>query len=368
MASSPKKRRIFELDLLRGFFIIVIIIDHLQFWPSPLTYITGEGRLWVSAAEGFFLISGLLIGYIRGYKGKHAPLAAISKKLVARAFMLYVWGVAVSLLLIYFTLAVGNHALLPALPSDSQLSSVPTLLFNVLSGNYFNSWIYFLRLYAIMLLATPLFLLLLRKGYEKFVPLLIIAVYACSFVYPEAAFQWQVYFFSAALLGYRLEDVIAWFRSRPTIKRYFSAIILTTTLLSMMLSYHFVFGASTVSNALLIPDPDSFSTLRSSLNSFFSTQFVTIGRILLSFVWFGGLLIAFHHVKPWLLKWLGWLLIPLGEKSLSGYILQALVLPIIVVTIPVFSHSLLNGLFGVLVVLIIWALLKTKIIQKTIPR
>ena len=62
-----KRRRIFELDLLRGFFVVIIIIDHLQLWPSPLRYLTGEGRLWVTAAEGFFLISGLLVGYIRGF-------------------------------------------------------------------------------------------------------------------------------------------------------------------------------------------------------------------------------------------------------------------------------------------------------------
>src|SRR3989339_456486 len=94
--SEPVKRRIHELDLLRGFFILVIIIDHLQFWPSPLTFLTGEGRLWVSAAEGFFLISGLLIGYIRGYKGRNQPLTSISKKLAYRAFMLYAWGVGIT--------------------------------------------------------------------------------------------------------------------------------------------------------------------------------------------------------------------------------------------------------------------------------
>lgn len=368
MPSVLKKRRIFELDLLRGFFIVVIIIDHLQFWPSPLTYITGEGRLWASAAEGFFLISGLLIGYIRGYKGKNTPLSVISKKLVSRAFMLYVWGIVISLVLVYFTLFVGNHSLLPALPNESQMSSTGSLLFNVVSGNYFNSWIYFLRLYAIMLLVTPLFLLLLRKGYERYIPLIIIGVYACSYIYPEASLQWQVYFFSAALLGYRLEDIIRWFRKRPDVKRVFSACVVSLTVVSMFVSYYFVFGANTITGLLHIPDPNTFAALRSSTNSFFSSQFVTIGRILLSFLWFGGLLIVFHHLKPWLLKRLGWLLIPLGEKSLSGYILQALVLPIVVVSVPIFSLGILNGLFGILVVLSLWVLLKTKIIQKTIPR
>ena len=83
-----KRRRIFELDLLRGFFVVIIIIDHLQLWPSPLRYLTGEGRLWVTAAEGFFLISGLLVGYIRGFKNKDKSLKDISIKLIKRAGLL----------------------------------------------------------------------------------------------------------------------------------------------------------------------------------------------------------------------------------------------------------------------------------------
>jgi len=76
--------RIQELDLLRGYFIAVILIDHIQRWPSFYTYLTGQGRLWVSAAEGFFIISGLLIGYLRGYKARHHPLAVVTKKLTCR--------------------------------------------------------------------------------------------------------------------------------------------------------------------------------------------------------------------------------------------------------------------------------------------
>jgi hypothetical protein len=159
-------RRIFELDLLRGIFIAIIFIDHLQFWPSPLKYITGEGRLWVSAAEGFFLISGLLIGYIRAYKGQKHSLKDLSIKLWKRAGMLYVWGVVITLYIVVFSLWVGGpqtHPLLPKLPDASQLSSAGIFIGNVVSANFFSDWIYFLRLYAIMLAVTPLFLWLVRR-------------------------------------------------------------------------------------------------------------------------------------------------------------------------------------------------------------
>ena len=160
-----KRRRIFELDLLRGFFVVIIIIDHLQLWPSPLRYLTGEGRLWVTAAEGFFLISGLLVGYIRGFKNKDKSLKDISIKLIKRAGILYIWGVGITLAIIFFTkMYGGGSVILPDLPNKEQMESIPHLLWAIVSTDYFSPWIYFLRLYAIMLLATPVFILLLRQG------------------------------------------------------------------------------------------------------------------------------------------------------------------------------------------------------------
>ena len=93
-------KRIVTFDLLRGFFILVIIIDHLQRWPGITDWITGQGRLWVSAAEGFILISGIMIGLIRGYKDSSLPLAVVTKKLWTRAFILYIWSVITSTLIL----------------------------------------------------------------------------------------------------------------------------------------------------------------------------------------------------------------------------------------------------------------------------
>lgn len=200
----PKKRRIFELDLLRGFFVVIIIIDHLQLWPSPLRYLTGEGRLWVTAAEGFFLISGLLVGYIRGFKNKDKSLKDISIKLIKRAGILYIWGVGITLAIIFFTkMYGGGSVILPDLPNKEQMESIPHLLWAIVSTDYFSPWIYFLRLYAIMLLATPVFILLLRQGKYHIIIFLMATTYYLSKYIHEAALEWQLLFFGAALINYR---------------------------------------------------------------------------------------------------------------------------------------------------------------------
>ena len=368
VTEKSSKRRIFELDLLRGLFIIIILIDHLQFWPSPFKYMTGEGRLWVSAAEGFFLISGLLIGYIRAYKGAKIPLKVLSKKLAARALMLYVWGVAITFFIILFTLAVGNHPLLPKLPDAQQLASPLTASWAVLTSNYFSDWIYFLRLYAIMLLATPIFLWLLRKGYEKFIIPIILSLYLFSFFHPEAGLQWQVYFFGAALIGYHLEAIAAWLRSHLTFKHIMSGLIISFTLLTMVLSYYFVHGWTLVESGTWFMNRETYVAIRAVIDPWFSSNPIMPGRVILAFIWFSGILLLFHYFKSFILRWFGWLLMPLGERSLSGYILQALLLPLIVVLVPVSSSPLINAVVTIIVILAMWMLLNSKLVQKVIPR
>lgn len=362
------KRRIFELDLLRGLFIVIIIIDHLQFWPSPFTYLTGEGRLWVNAAEGFFIISGLLIGYIRGYKGKNQPLKKLTKLLVARGLLLYVWGVAITLIITAFALWIGGHPLLPKLPTPEQLTSPMSFIWSVLTMQYFNDWIYFLRLYAIMLIATPLFLWLLRHGYERILPLIIVLVYGVSFVVPEYALQWQALFFGAALIGYRLEDIASWFRKRPKVKRVTTYTVASVTLITMCLSYFFVHGWHIVENPNSHLGRDTYVAVRTVIDPYFTNYPLAPARIALSFVWFSGILLTVHAFRKWILKGLGWLLIPLGERSLSAYCLQALLLPLVVTTIAVSTSPWVNALVAIAVVLGIWWLLRQKFIQKIIPR
>lgn len=364
---SGEKRRIYEFDILRGLFILIIIVDHLQFWPSPLRYITGEGRLWVSAAEGFFLISGLLVGYIRAYKDQRKPLGDISKKLLQRAFLLYVWGVGVTFAVTGFTLLIGSHELLPKLPNSVQLASPLTFVGSVLTMNFFNDWIYFLRLYAIMLAITPIFLWMLRHSYERVVIIFMLAAYITSFAWVEGALQWQVFFFGAALLGYKLEAIGAWLGRHRTIKLAATTALVGSTIITMVLSYFFVLGWELVENPdWHWMDREQYVAIRAVIDPWFSSNPMSVGRIILSFLWMGGLFMFVHTFRRYVMQLLGWLLIPLGGRSLSAYCLQALLLPIIVVTIPI-SGSFMNTLIAIGTILLCWLLLRVPIVKKILP-
>lgn len=364
-------RRIIELDLLRGFFIIVIILDHLQFWPSPWQYVTGQGRLWASAAEGFFLISGLLIGYLRAYKDVHVPLKTTAIKLLKRAGLLWLWGIIITLVVVGLTLFLpGNNNLLPKLPDPSILNAPIPFFANVLTLNYASDWIYFLRLYAFMLASTPIFLWLIRKHKALIAAGLSLGLYAFSLIsgYEEAALQWQVLFFGAALLGWKLEAILAWLRKRPRLRTALIYTLIVTTLATMVLSYFMVHGWKYVeaSNALL--DRDAYISIRADVDPVFSNNPMVPARIALSFIWFLGLLSLFHLVRKPLRRFGGWLLLTFGQASLTAYCLQAVVLVFVTKLVQLNGNFYVNGLAGIVVILLIWGLMKVPIIRKTLPQ
>ena len=97
-ASASSVGRIVSLDLMRGWFLVIIILDHLTYFPNGLTFLTGDSRLAVSAAEGFFIISGLVLGIVRGAKLRRQPLAAATRLLWKRAGTLYLTSIIVTML------------------------------------------------------------------------------------------------------------------------------------------------------------------------------------------------------------------------------------------------------------------------------
>lgn len=65
-----KTVRIEALDILRGLFLVVILINHIALFPNIFMLFTGKSELWFSAAEGFMTVSGVLVGYIYTNKMK----------------------------------------------------------------------------------------------------------------------------------------------------------------------------------------------------------------------------------------------------------------------------------------------------------
>src|SRR6185295_10109143 len=91
-------RRDLRLDFLRGYAVFAMICDHVAgiSWFSPLT---GGNRFVTSAAEGFVLLAGLVIGLVYGPRIARSGWLAAADPILRRASVLY--GVTVGLTLLF---------------------------------------------------------------------------------------------------------------------------------------------------------------------------------------------------------------------------------------------------------------------------
>lgn len=351
MKPTTAASRLLALDYLRGFFIAVIIIDHLWRWPNIFEYVSGRGELWASAAEGFVIISGLLIGYIRGYKNRQQPLREVSVKLIRRGLLLYIWMIISTTVLVTLTWAFpykGSLAWVPYAPYDWN-----ALFVGVLRLDYVHSLTHFLYLYAIFLVISPLVIWLLRRSLAWVVALCSLIVWYIGFTSSTEWMQWQILFFVPAIAGFYLESLRHYYNRRSVMARktlaYGSIVV---ALISII-----------ISGIIVLPsEPGTYTHV------FFSREPLTLARVLIAFVWFVGLFSLFELGQKYLRRYLGWLLLPFGTKSLTAYILHGLPLMVCSFFFAGFSNILINSLLAAACILATWALLKIPHVNRVIPR
>ncbi len=351
MPEQPKTTRLVTLDYLRGFFITVIIIDHLWRWPNLFQYVTGRGELWVSAAEGFVIISGLLVGYVHGFKKRHQPLLPIAKKLSLRGIMLFAWMVITTLTLVWATWYLpmkGNMAYIPVEKDNWNL-----LWQNMIHLDYVHSLTHFLYLYAIFLVISPFAIWLLRRSWWWIIVIASGVLWWHGLVFDTEWQQWQVVFFIPAIIGYYLDSILIFIRSlQPRLRHLVRIAPILVMFTTFMWSMQVVFAY----------EPGVYDDL------VFSRDPLSLSSIALSFVWFAGLLSLFQYLLPWLKKTASWILPVFGERSLTAYILHTVPLVACQLLLVNTTGLWINTFITTLCILITWLLLKVPHINKLIPR
>ncbi len=353
MQNEKKPGRLVALDYLRGYFMLVIIIDHLYRWPSALSILTGQSLLWFNAADGFVIISGLMIGYVRGYKGMKLPMRSITGKLWRRAALLYLWLIIATVFYTGFAWLFPTSAPLPYIPIAN--GEWLTLVQQIVTLQYAHVWVNFLYLYTIFLAIAPLAIWLLRKNLAWMVAIISVTGYLIGDVENIKWLQWQILFFLPVIAGFYLEAIRSWWRAKPARRHYLTITILSSTATIIIVSalLHFALPATPTVNAI---------------NTYFSKDHIQIGSILAPFIVFGGLVILFNKLEPFLERKLTWLLLPFGTQSLTVYIVHGVLLILITYTVPVSESIIVNTLSGIAAVMGTWGLLKLPWVQRFIPR
>lgn len=370
LVTEKKSSRIFTFDLLRGYFLVAIILNHLAFYPNGLDWWNGRGLLYVSAAEGFFLISGIVLGIVRGSKLIDKPFTFVATVLLKRSVQLYITAIILMLLFTFIGwLFIDNPGLKAGIRSPDE--NILRILWGALTFEYIYGWADYLRLYAIFIFFTPIAMWLLRQKLWYVVLAISIIVWTqfhnSTLGSDELSqvYSWQLIFFSGLIIGFHWNRITDWWHSlKVTVRKTAIGIVVPFAALTMVANYVIVFGQS----ALGLPF-ESLATVNASLSPYFDKESLPITRLLLFAVWFGASFWLFHRFETHIMRWLGWLLIPFGHNSLYVYTLHAVLVFFVHLLIHEATSSLIvNLLLSVTAVLLIWLAVRYKVLMNVIPR
>jgi hypothetical protein len=357
-----------RLDILRGFAIFVMVIDH---WggASLLYGFTGGNKFWVSAAEGFVLLSGLVAGMVYGKIASRENLRAAQIKLLRRAFTLYKLTVALTLIVTAF--AVITHS---PWADDLPLENPAEFIFNVITLHQVIAFTDIPMLYTFLLLAATLALwfmhtrralwLLIGSGAlwwfafstKMYLPWQVNGGYAFN---PGA---WQFLFILAMVIGYHWDALKSKLNWVPRV----SAWILATLLVALLIQFY-------NSDITFFIQLFSSIDLPNLLYEAFRKIALGPGRLLVTLLFFAfGYLTLTLLWRP-LSALLGWLLTPLGQNSLYGYTLHVALVGIFTVVAPrlpvqVTEIEIINTGLQLAAILAIWILIQRRVLFNIIPR
>lgn len=361
---GQSKSRLVALDILRGFFLFVIIVDHTELFPSIIDFLSGKGRLWVSAAEGFFFISGLLVGYIYRRKLADWGMRRVWTKLWRRAGVLYVCATSLTLLFTVWAVSLGGHFVKYGLP---PVINWPDIVAQTLLLRYTYGWGDFLTHYVVFMLAAPLVFWLLTKNKWW----LVVAGSVGLWLVRGQEFQlaWQVLFVGGMIAGYYWKQLHAWVDSwQPRIKRTAATGIFAVAGATFAISYLSVYLLGWLNDqSIWLPHGLAQATAawdawNTAVWPAFEKWTLEPGRIILFGLWFAAAYLLVERfarrIPPLLTRWL----VLLGTNSLFVYGLHAVVVFVVHVwaqgSIGVLGNFLVTVAVLVVITCITW--LKTK--------
>ncbi len=161
----PAARRRWEIDLLRGLMLVLMTLTHL---PTRLTEPLGQPFGYVSAAEGFVLLSGYMAGLVYGRLAFEQGIAATRRAFWRRAMLVYACHAALLLFLFTVIAVIGLRVDEPAVKNlmSYYLQQPLQALLGGLLLIYQPPLLDILPLYVLFMLASPwAFWLGLRFGW-----------------------------------------------------------------------------------------------------------------------------------------------------------------------------------------------------------
>jgi hypothetical protein len=365
-------RRDLRVDLLRGFCIFAMVVDHFG-GDSWLYAITGGNRFYVSAAEGFIFISGFIMGQAYRAKRDRSGLPAAMGDALKRARTLYLATVAMTLIFSALYLYT-DVSLWTGRDFGLGIDSWQEIVVAALTLHYTYHGTDILAMYTILLMIAPLVLLMLSVGEWWLVLIPSWLLWLAYQIFPEEAAvpwyirhgenfpiaAWQVLFLTGHVLGFYRGGLAHWLERFRRLRVALVAMGLAVTLGLISLAW----GAE---NGFFDIDPNVLD------ESFFKVA-LRPARI----VAFLSVAIAAYTSATYLWvpirRALGWLMLPLGQAALYCYIVHFFLIVLVYNLAPALDslvsqvpQEVTNTSLQVAVVLLLWTLVRKRVLFGIVP-
>ncbi|MBI3969056.1 MAG: OpgC domain-containing protein [Chloroflexi bacterium] len=370
-------RRDLRIDFLRGFCVFAMIVDHIG-GDSWLYLFTGGNRFFVSAAEGFVFISGLVMGQAYARKIATEGLPEAMLEALRRARKLYLTTVTLTLFFVALYLFT-NANLWVDRSTGLGVEAIDELIVGTLTLHFTYNGTDILNMYTILILASPLLFLLLSFGagrgvligswllwwaYQHFPAQAAIPwPIANSVAFPVAA--WQVLFVSGLTLGYHRDHVANFLCRLPRIRVLIAFVAAAIWLIVLSL-----FWVEETQRTVMFL---GFNAGPDNLSEAFEKVQLRPGR-LMAFAALGILSYVLTTIawKP-ISSAFGWLLLPLGQNALYAYIMHFF---FILLIYNVHPESIVEGapasvtgtLLHMATIVLLWWMVKRELLFRWVPR
>lgn len=300
-----------RLDLLRGYAVFAMSVNHFGLDASIFHHVSGRSVFLINAAEVFLFVSGLTLGVVAARRPAIDGVARCWRR---------AWQIVLAVLLMTLAgpLLEGGEAVGSAGELISRIGAVLTLREALF-------WSDVLVAYVLFLIAVPPLLILLERGRPWTAAAIVAAMYLGSRIDPDhlmlpfASFRNVAanapLFLGGLILGWRRDAVAAWWGAWS--------------------GRRFVDGAAVVAGATLIVVYAGGGFGQPALEAFLESASLESREYRMPVL---PLLVVFIYLRLlWLLvdrfwrplsRALGWFMMPLGRSALVAYAAHALMMPV----------------------------------------
>ncbi|ADO48822.1 OpgC domain-containing protein [[Enterobacter] lignolyticus] len=379
-------KRDLRIDMLRGIALVMMVVAHVEIL-SAFNVVTWERFGLTTGAEGFVILSGFVLGFLKRRQLHTEPLLSVSYSLVRRAATLYIVNIVIILTILIFRhfSFIDTFELTHFTDRYSGVAYAMYPVSEQVKEAWYNEILFLqigphqsqiLGLYFYLLLLSPIFLWLLYSGRAVILLSISLIVYgyfqvtrehliSAEFDFAFPLMAWQFIYVLGMCCGWYKEELLSLARTQSG-RAVVSGMVLIAVVMMFIAQNHTNPFMPRFLLLHVIP-AKNFDWL---YHNFAGKNELGPLRILNDACLIVSVYLVLTYFWAPVNKLAGWFLIPLGQNSLYVFILHVYVVLAVsqFVTFNLWERSwVLNTAIHASCLSFLWLMARFGVLKKIIP-